>query len=133
MTDNVRKIFDMLGVEPNEVFKVKKRYSYFYKIDEKLNVFFKYMSCEEWGESVIKIGDFLTGENEIVKLPKKKKLRDLTIEEYEKWEERCCPNNDCDNCPFFAFACNSSSDSCWIKHKDLFSDKFLDQEVEVPE
>ena len=79
MTDNVRKIFDMLGVEPNEVFKVKKRYSYFYKIDEKLNVFFKYMSCEEWGESVIKIGDFLTGENEIVKLPKKKKLRDLTI------------------------------------------------------
>lgn len=133
MNDNVRKIFDMLGVEPNEEFKIKDGEHdvfCFYKIDENLNVFF---ASSVWEKSCIKFADFLTEKYTIIKLPKKKKLRDLTMEEYKKWVERCCPKIDCDNCPFFTLVCNISSSSCWVNHKDLFSDKCLDQEVEVPE
>ena len=133
MNDNVRKVFDMLGVEPNEKFDVKGRVCYFYKIDEKLNVFFKPMLEEEWVKSCIKIGDFLTGENEIIKLPKKKKLRDLTEEEYKKWYENNCGKGKCGKCPFVTANCHANSEYCWISHKDLYSDKFLDQEVEVSE
>lgn len=136
MIDNVRKVFDMLGVEPNEEFSIKREAAVkncvgSYKIDENLNVFFKL--SKEWEKSYIKIVEFLIGAYEIIKLPKKKKLRDLTMEEYKKWVERCCPKIDCDNCPFFTLVCNISSSSCWVNHKDLFSDKCLDQEVEVPE
>lgn len=135
MNDNVRKIFDMLGVEPNEEFKIKskatgKEYDDFYEINENLNAFYK---GKLWQGTLIGLRDLLNGTCEIVKLPKKKKLRDLTMEEYKKWVERCCPKIDCDNCPFFTLVCNISSSSCWVNHKDLFSDKCLDQEVEVPE
>ena len=36
MNDNVRKVFDLLGVEPNEEFKIEDK-NCFWKIDEKLN------------------------------------------------------------------------------------------------
>lgn len=131
MNDNVRKIFDMLGVEPYEEFKLQTEdgdiTDKLYHIDDELDIL---CGGRLTFASVVLL---LKGDFKIIKLPKKKKLRDLTMEEYKKWEERCCPNNDCDNCPFFTLACNSFSDSCWINHKDLFSDKFLDQEVEIPE
>ena len=37
----------------------------------------------------------------------------------------------CKNCIFKGVECNLEWKSCWIKHKDLYSDKFLDQEVEI--
>ena len=72
---------------------------------------------------------------EIVEEKKKVKLRDLTPEQFEKY----CKNftgkytygTNCDKCVFHNVSCNSWYDSCWIKHKDLYSDKFLDQEVEI--
>lgn len=55
------------------------------------------------------------------------KLRDLTKEQYEKWLKVNCGN--CSTCPFFEVYCTKYN--CWIKHKELYSDKFLDQEIEV--
>lgn len=60
---------------------------------------------------------------------RKKKLRDLTIEEYKKF---CMKYNDvCAKCPFSLVICCITSNNLWIYHKDLYSDKFLDQEIEV--
>lgn len=72
---------------------------------------------------------------EIVKETKKVKLRDLTKEQFEKY----CKNltgkytygTNCNKCVFHNVGCNSRYDNCWIEHKDLYSDKFLDQEIEI--
>ena len=69
---------------------------------------------------------------EIVKEPKKVKLRDLTEEQYEKWQQTNCGGFDkCNDCVFNGVNCNNISAHCWVKDKSLFSDKFLDQEVEI--
>ena len=66
----------------------------------------------------------------VKKEQKKKKLRDLTIEEYAKWKRKNCGN--CSKCIFRHVYCNTfDENNCWIYHKDLYSDKFLDQEIEV--
>lgn len=81
----------------------------------------------------IKIGDLLNGTYKIIKLPKKKKLRDLTYDEMCKWKEKNCTSIICDkSCLFYNVICTCVN-NCWINHKDLYSDKFLDQEVEIPE
>ena len=80
-------------------------------------------------------GDIINEDWEVVKEKKKVKLRDLTKEQFEKY----CKNftgkytygTNCDKCVFHNVSCNSWYDSCWIKHKDLYSDKFLEQEIEV--
>lgn len=67
------------------------------------------------------------------------KLRDLTAEQWDKNRNLLCKliaHGDCDNCNDCIFQyVRDCSDSIyrnsWINHKDLFSDKFLDQEVEV--
>lgn len=41
--------------------------------------------------------------------------------------------SDCIVCVFHNVVCNPESSRCWIKRKDLYSDKFLDQEVEIDE
>ena len=81
------------------------------------------------------ITDLEADDWEIVKETKKVKLRDLTPKQFEKY----CKNftgkytygTNCDKCVFHNVSCNSWYDSCWIKHKDLYSDKFLDQEIEI--
>lgn len=70
---------------------------------------------------------------EIVKEKKKVKLRDLTMEQYEKWMNEQCEELCCDGCFFRVVECNYYDDSCWMRNKELFSDKFLDQEIEVDE
>lgn len=127
MNDNVRKIFDMLGIEPNEKFKINnvnlKNHIYF--IDERLCIF-----DEELNDLDVMLKDLLNGTSEIIKLPKKKKLRDLTPDELDKWLDKNC--NICNNCVFKSVNCNKSMNSySWIYNKDLYSDKFLDQEIEV--
>ena len=60
------------------------------------------------------------------------KLRDLTEEQYKKWKEQNCNKNKlCKECIFNGVHCISCDKKCWIKNKDLFNDKFLDQEVEI--
>lgn len=66
---------------------------------------------------------------EIVKETKKVKLRDLTPEQYRKWKDKNCTKSDCyTNCPFRCIECY---DTFWLSCKDMFSDKFLDQEIEI--
>ena len=86
---------------------------------------------------VMKLDDW-----EIVK-NKKVKLRDLTEKQFTKWVKNYCTYNGtyCGDCPFKSVNCVSLNnpywseykDNCRIKHKDLFSDKFLDQEIEIEE
>lgn len=61
---------------------------------------------------------------------KKVKLRDLTEEQYEKWQLQNCGGDKCNNCIFNKVNC-AIKDYYWIKGKSLFSDKFLDQEIEL--
>ena len=57
----------------------------------------------------------------------KKKIRDLTTEECRK----ICEGRDCGDCPFLHVLCGPESPNSWIHHQELYSDLFLDQEVEV--
>lgn len=59
------------------------------------------------------------------------KLRDMTFEQYEEWQVKKCVV--CENCIFKYVKCYHLHDNVWIKHKDLYSDKFLDQEIEIDE
>ena len=129
MNDNVRKIFDMLGVEPNEKFIIDGLYGTFY-FDQHLNINNEYDCPAGFG-----LQSFINGLYKIIKLPKeskKKKLRDITLEEYKKWLNKNCKNTSCDSCNFNNVACNMGIRS-WVNNKDLYSDKFLDQEIEVEE
>ena len=59
------------------------------------------------------------------------KLRDMTYEQYEKWlKNNCATKTLCEDCPFFKVICIKSN-RCWVHYKDLYSDKFLDQEIEI--
>ena len=65
-------------------------------------------------------------------MKKKIKLRDLTPEQYSKYKEGGCGcNGSYNECVFGSVNCVSASKSCWVFHKDLYSDKFLDQEIEI--
>ena len=126
MNDNVRKIFDLLGVEPNEKFKITGyTYETFY-ITSGLSI------IDNDGKKVeFLLQSLLNGMLKIIKLPKKKKLRDLTPEEWDKWKE-ICSYTSCSECIFRYVSCiRSDREECWVNHKDLYSDKFLDQEIEV--
>lgn len=74
---------------------------------------------------------------EIVEEKKKVKLRDLTKEQYNKWiKNNCTKYGDyCNGCPFQKVGCDNDENKkdWWIDNKDLYSDKFLDQEIEVEE
>lgn len=73
--------------------------------------------------------DLFSGDWEIVKETKKVKLRDLTAEQVKKWIDENCNRGDyCKDCPFRCIECY---DTFWLSCKDMFSDKFLDQEVEI--
>ena len=76
--------------------------------------------------------DFENDDWEIVKETKKVKLRDLTGEQYCRWlKNHNC--SSCENCLFKTVVCGYANQRCWFNHKDLYSDKFLDQEIEVGE
>lgn len=68
-------------------------------------------------------------------MKKKIKLRDVTPEQYDAWlEEHKCENgvNHCSDCMFKNVDCLESSCShSWVNNKDLYSDKFLNQEIEI--
>lgn len=139
MEEDVKKIFNILGVEPNEKFKLcfSDNTSFledntFYFNDELQCCYIDKYLGERYREDILR--RLFTGNLVIVKLFKKKKLRDLTIEEFKKIKRKICRKYDgCKGCPFFIVTCNPNFNGFWLNHKDLFSDKFLDQEVEILE
>lgn len=84
------------------------------------------------------LDDLEADNREIVKEKKKVKLRDLTEEQFEEWANKHCQefaDNLCRGCPFQKVKCNNQDkiNDVWYLNKDLYSDKFLDQEIEVEE
>ena len=82
---------------------------------------------------------------EIVKETKKVKLKDLTKTQYKYFCKRDNDPNDlyrnnnpkycdvfaCNTCPCKDVICDLTFDNCRFYHKDLYSDKFLNQYVET--
>jgi hypothetical protein len=68
-------------------------------------------------------------------MKRKIKLRDLTQEENVKWREKNCVfyGNDwnCNKCIFYNVMCAANNQQDWIYHKELYSEKFLNQEIEI--
>ena len=68
-------------------------------------------------------------------MKRKIKLRDLTKEQWDKHIVSLCKLNkgkNCDNCIFQWVCCEDSIlRASWINHKEMYNDKFLDQEVEI--
>ena len=99
MNDNVRKVFDMLGVEPYEKFKIEGNGDTIYHIDEELYIYRdNEILCSDKG-----LNNLINGYFKIIKLPKEsktKKLRDLTLEEWDKWIEKKCRFTRCEKCIF---------------------------------
>lgn len=64
-------------------------------------------------------------------MKKKIKLRDLTEQQYKNWFNENCYGSKCASCPFNKVICFLENKDSWIKNKDLYSDKFLNQEIEI--
>ncbi len=65
-------------------------------------------------------------------MKKKIKLRDLTVEQYKEWHSNNqCEDKNCNECLLNPVLCHTNDKDCWVYCKDLFSNKFLDQKVEV--
>lgn len=67
-------------------------------------------------------------------MKQKIKLRDLTKKQFERWLKDNCGHGkyvDCPDCPFFFSNCVVDEKKSWVKNKDLYSDKFLDIEIEI--
>ena len=137
MNHNVRKVFAILGVKPYEKFKLESdATNTIYYITEDL----KFIGISESGENNFDDCFRLLLANKlgnIVKLPKerkKKKLRNLTKDEWDRIRRDCSERNTCNDCIFRNVICSkSSSSNSWFNNKDLYSDKFLDQEIEADE
>lgn len=64
-------------------------------------------------------------------MKRKIKLRDLSKEQWDDYVNKC-RNRNCSDCIFWFGNCfYSNRKMSWINHKDLYSDKLLDQEVEI--
>ena len=84
------------------------------------------------------IGNFLYGKKTKINKNKKgknkmikKKLRDITKEEYYNWLTNDKNCQKCDGCIFSKVECQLNIDKCWINHKNIYSDYFLNQTIEV--
>lgn len=61
---------------------------------------------------------------------KKIKLKDLSYNQYIAWINNHCSNLVCEKCPFYKVDCHKTNTG-WINNKDLYSEKFLNQEIEL--
>lgn len=61
----------------------------------------------------------------------KKKLKDISPEEFKVWSIKNCKQLSCEKCVFSKVCCDEFSSDCWINNKDIYSDKFLNQEIEI--
>lgn len=61
----------------------------------------------------------------------KVKLRYVTEEQYIRWKkENCNKFETCELCPMNKASCRLNP-PLWVSNKDMYSDKFLDQEIEI--
>ena len=88
-------------------------------------------SNELWSITI----ELLTGKYSYEIIINKKKLRDITKDEWDKFKNVDCVERDsCDDCIFRNVGCGKSDSwSSWFNNQDLYSDKFLNQEIEVKE
>lgn len=64
----------------------------------------------------------------------KKKIKDITTEEFEIWQEHNCKTYDlsCKGCPFSMVTCGFAQEKfLWYDNKEMLSDKFLNQEIDI--
>lgn len=61
----------------------------------------------------------------------KKKLKDISLEEFKVWSIKNCKQLSCEKCVFSKVRCDEFSSRCWVNNKDIYSDKFLNQEIEI--
>lgn len=118
MTENARKVFDMLGVEPNEEFEMLLdtcKFSFKCKIDAKLQGY--YFDGEDWIFFGELLKDLLNGANTIVKLPKAKYFGDLQ-----------CEDVDCKDCPLYAIHCFPQTDTLYDE-LEKWLEVYKDQEL----
>lgn len=68
-------------------------------------------------------------------MKKRIKLRDMTKEQWDKYSFNVCKLYcACRDCILRFLDCSKSNfENSWINHKDMFSNKVLDQEVEIEE
>lgn len=60
------------------------------------------------------------------------KLRDITIDDLRRFKKDvCCDLKECKSCPLKNANCNTHSEYCWVYNKEMFSETFLDQEIEI--
>ena len=130
MNENIRKVFNLLGVEPNEKFRIGGLVygNNIFTIDENLTI-----SDDRETIYIYLLASLLRGDYKIIKFSKKKKLRDLTEDEFLNWKRNNCGN--CKNCIFRNVICTCAGkyESLWVECKELYSDAFLNQEIEVKE
>lgn len=63
-------------------------------------------------------------------MKRKIKVRDLTKEQWDNFLHKC--HMTCSKCPFNQARClKSENERSWFTNKNMFSDKFLNQEVEI--
>lgn len=74
--------------------------------------------------------DCLLTDWEVVEEKKKVKVRDLTPKQLYRY---CTTRTNCRECAFRFVICTLATVGCWIDHKELYSDEFLDQEIEIEE
>lgn len=65
----------------------------------------------------------------------KKKLKDLTIEDWKNWKKFNCLKKDCSNCIFKTLGCYddvyTGDEYAWVNNKEIFNKDFLNLEVEI--
>ena len=119
----------------------KIRIKYWYKdiyIFINSNGKFENQNGYHFGINLGSIRDLEADQWEIVKETKKVKLRDICGVQFEEWKKKNCTKlaeDYCHNCPFQKVKCcnDNKVNDAWYLNKDLYSDKFLDQEIEVEE
>lgn len=125
MTENARKIFKGLGVEPNEEFKIKEYGNIKYSINEDLIL--TSFDCVT-SPNIFRM--LLLNPEKIIKLPKKKHVGDLK-----------CEDTECKYCPLYGIHCFPTNDNLYNileKWLEVYKDKEiyniikarLDKEVE---
>ncbi len=87
-------------------------------------------NCAYFEDYTLDTEDLDADDWEVVEEKKKVKLRDLTPEQMQKWKDTNCIGNKCNDCVFNKGKCVYLA-YCLIKDKSIFSDKFLDQEIEI--
>lgn len=137
MNDKVKKVFELLEIQPNEKFKIKFESGcisdLIFHFDETL-----YLKCEDDCDlnSNALLFQLINGDCKIIKsfsTVGTKTIRDLTDEDFKKFKRNRCAHLNCKGCPFAWVNCIVEDAECWINNKELYSDNFLNQEVRIEE